>query len=141
MARPKRNLKDKVPPNQIRKIRNEHRISLEKLAQLATEYVQSLDPNEAEITFQTLGKIENGVIGLTHQWMIVMAGAFNLHIGKNTYKSWHFVADGDDLEKFVRSSEELALLNKRRALKDTEQKAFDAMTESIMETIKTFQKR
>lgn len=140
MPRVSYKIKPPIPANRIAELRDRYELTQTDLAALATQYVRKLGDHEREVLYQTIAKLEKGKTALTTEWMEIIAQAFNLKVGHEKYKPWHLIADPAELENIVQSEEERQLLERRRALGDEAQRAFDAMTASTAETLKNMKK-
>jgi transcriptional regulator with XRE-family HTH domain len=129
-----------VPADRVREARKNLGLTLPALAELATQYVQNHGEPDREIIHQTVSRLEKGEIGMSLEWLTIIAGALNMAVGFEKYKPWHLIADPQELDNIVQSEEERRLLARRRELADEEQRAFDAMTENAAETLKNLKK-
>lgn len=80
-------------------------------------------------------RLEGGKRQFTPKWAERISRALNDHYGYEAVKTWHFFVDPEELEGLVASEEEKALLRRRRALQEAEQKAFDQMTKTFADTL------
>lgn len=135
MARPKRSNQLPIPAPRLKAIREYEGLTQIELGQLATDFARQYDPNEPEISQQTIGKLEKGLIPMTDRWAFIFSSTFNKNNGRDEYKPWHIFASAEDIEKYLKSAEEVAEIAARRSLTEQEQSTYAAMHKTMVETI------
>ncbi len=135
MPRPKRKNRFARPAVVLKIIRESLGLTQSNLAALATDIAQKVDEEYPEITQQTIGKLENGTISLSTEWMHILVPALNAKVGYNRYKPYHLAATPEELDTLLNENDASQYEKLRANLTAQEQAAFDAVTKGWYDTL------
>lgn len=94
-----------------------------------------------EISRVHVSRLENAHSDIDLKRMRDIIKKINTHYGEEKITLNDFFLKDSDFDNFIQSEEEKRLIETRRSLKEEEQRAFDVMTATVLETIKSMRKK